>query len=67
MDTWTINYIEELEDRIKQIEKRNIQNAKNLGEAIGALKAIALISEDQELKNKINALHIMHSDTFSNQ
>jgi hypothetical protein len=52
--------IKELEARIKDLEKRNIQNAKNLGEAIGALKAIALISEDQELKDKINALLITH-------
>jgi len=59
--------IKELEARIKDLEKKNIQNAKNLGEAIGALKAIAEICEDQDLKDKINALHIMHSDTFSNE
>ena len=60
MDTWTMNYIEELEARIKEIEKQNIENAKKLGEAIGALKAIAIISENQELKDKINALLITH-------
>jgi hypothetical protein len=59
--------IKELEARIKDLENRNIQNAKNLGEAIGALKGIAIISEDQELKDKINALLIRHSDTFSNE
>jgi hypothetical protein len=55
-----MNYIEELEARIKEIEKQNIENAKKLGEAIGALKAIAIISENQELKDKINALLITH-------
>ena len=55
--------LQELEARIKELEKRNIQNGKKLGEAIGALKAIAIISKDQELKDKINAL----LNTFSNE
>ena len=53
MDTWTMNYIKELEARIKEIEKRNIENAKNLGEAIGALKGILHNDIDEELKVKI--------------
>jgi hypothetical protein len=65
--TWTMNYIEELEARIKELEKQNIENAAKLGEAIGALKGILYNDIDQELKNKINALLIMHSDTFSNE
>jgi hypothetical protein len=64
---WTMNYIEELEARIKELEKQNIENAAKLGEAIGALKGILYNDIDQELKNKINALLIMHSDTFSNE
>jgi hypothetical protein len=65
--TWTMNYIQELEARIKELEKQNIENAAKLGEAIGALKGILYNDIDQELKNKINALLIMHSDTFSNE
>ena len=63
MNTWTMNYIEELEARIKELEKRNIENAAKLGECIGALKGILLNDIDQELKDKINAL----LNTFSNQ
>ena len=63
--TWTMNYIEELESRIKELEKQNIENAAKLGEAIGALKGILYNDIDQELKYKINALLIRHSDTFS--
>lgn len=62
-----MNYIQELEARIKELEKQNIENAAKLGEAIGALKGILYNDIDQELKNKINALLIMHSDTFSNE
>ena len=63
MDTWTMNYLQELEARIKEIEKRNIQNAAKLGECIGALKGILHNDIDQELKDKINAL----LNTFSNE
>jgi hypothetical protein len=63
--TWTMNYIEELESRIKELEKRNIENAAKIGEAIGALKGILYNDIDQDLKDKINALLIRHSDTFS--
>jgi hypothetical protein len=63
--TWTMNYIEELEARIKEIEKRNIENAAKLGEAIGALKGILHNEISEELKEKINALLITHKDTFS--
>ena len=55
--------LQELEARIKELEKRNIENAAKLGEAIGALKGILLNDIDQELKNKINSL----LNTFSNQ
>jgi len=65
--TWTMNYIEELEARIKALEKQNIENAAKIGEAIGALKGILYNDIDKELKDKINALLIMHSDTFSNE
>jgi hypothetical protein len=65
--TWNMNYIEELEARIKQIEKRNIENAAKLGECIGALKGILHNDIDQELKDKINALLMTHKDTFSNE
>lgn len=64
---WTMNYIEELEARIKELEKQNIENAAKLGEAIGALKGILYNDIDKELKDKINALLIMHSNTFSNE
>jgi hypothetical protein len=60
MNTWTMNYIEELEARIKELEKRNIENAAKLGECIGALKGILLNEIEQELKDKINALLITH-------
>ena len=63
MDTWTMNYLQELEARIKEIEKRNIENAAKLGECIGALKGILHNDIDQELKDKINAL----LNTFSNE
>ena len=56
MNTWTMNYIEELEARIKELEKRNIENSAKLGECIGALKGILLNEIDQELKDKINEL-----------
>ena len=59
--------LQELEARIKYLEKRNIENAAKLGEAIGALKGILHNDIDQELKNKINALLITHKDTFSNE
>jgi len=59
--------IQELEARIKDLEKRNIENAAKLGEAIGALKGILHNDIDQELKDKINALLITHSNTFSNE
>jgi hypothetical protein len=62
-----MNYIEELEARIKELEKQNIENAAKLGEAIGALKGILYNDIDKELKDKINALLIMHSNTFSNE
>jgi hypothetical protein len=55
--TWTMNYIEELEARIKSLEKRNIENAAKLGEAIGALKGILHNDIDQELKEKVQ--HIL--------
>jgi hypothetical protein len=58
-----MNYIKELEARIKELEKRNIENSAKLGECIGALKGILLNDIDQELKDKINAL----LNTFSNQ
>ena len=59
--------LQELEARIKDLEKRNIENAAKLGEAIGALKGILHNDIDQELKDKINALLITHKDTFSNE
>lgn len=59
--------LQELEARIKDLEKRNIENAAKLGECIGALKGILHNDIDQELKDKINALLITHKDTFSNQ
>jgi hypothetical protein len=59
--------LQELEARIKDLEKRNIENAAKLGEAIGALKGILHNDIDQELKDKINALLITHSNTFSNE
>jgi hypothetical protein len=65
--TWTMNYIDELEARIKSLEKRNIENAAKLGEAIGALKGILHNEISEELKEKINALLIMHSNTFPNE
>ena len=52
-----MNYIEELEARIKSLEKRNIENAAKLGEAIGALKGILHNDIDQELKEKVQ--HIL--------
>jgi hypothetical protein len=58
-----MNYIKELEARIKELEKRNIENSAKLGECIGALKGILLNDIDKELKDKINAL----LNTFSNQ
>jgi hypothetical protein len=58
-----MNYIKELEARIKELEKRNIENSAKLGECIGALKGILLNDIDQELKDKINAL----LNTFSNE
>lgn len=63
MNTWTMNYIKELEARIKELEKRNIENSAKLGECIGALKGILLNDIDKELKDKINAL----LNTFSNE
>ena len=45
--------LQELEARIKDLEKRNIENAAKLGEAIGALKGILHNDIDQELKDKI--------------
>jgi hypothetical protein len=62
-----MNYIKELEARIKELEKRNIENSAKLGECIGALKGILLNDIDKELKDKINALLIMHNYTFSNE
>jgi hypothetical protein len=59
--------LQELEARIKDLEKRNIENAAKLGEAFGALKGILHNDIDQELKDKINALLIIHKDTFSNE
>ena len=59
--------LQELEARIKDLEKRNIENAAKLGEAIGALKGILHNDIDQELKDKINALLITHCNTFSNE
>jgi hypothetical protein len=58
-----MNYIKELEARIKELEKRNIENSAKLGECIGALKGILLNDIDQELKDKINSL----LNTFSNE
>jgi hypothetical protein len=55
--------LQELEARIKELEKRNIENSAKLGECIGALKGILLNDIDKELKDKINAL----LNTFSNQ
>ena len=52
-----MNYIEELEHRINELEKRNIENAAKLGEAIGALKGILHNEIDQELKEKVK--HIL--------
>lgn len=63
MNTWTMNYIKELEARIKELEKRNIENSAKLGECIGALKGILLNDIDQKLKDKINSL----LNTFSNE
>ena len=59
--------LQELEARIKELEKRNIENAAKLGEAIGALKGILHNDINEELKDKINALLITHKDTFSNE
>ena len=59
--------LQELEARIKDLEKRNIENAAKLGEAIGALKGILHNDIDQELKDKINALLMTHKDTFANE
>jgi hypothetical protein len=59
--------LQELEARIKDLEKRNIENAAKLGECIGALKGILHNDIDQELKDKINALLMTHKDTFSNE
>jgi hypothetical protein len=59
--------LQELEARIKDLEKRNIENAAKLGECIGALKGILHNDINQELKDKINALNIMQKDTFSNE
>jgi hypothetical protein len=59
--------LQELEARIKDLEKRNIENAAKLGEAIGALKGILHNDINQELKDKINALLMTHKDTFSNE
>jgi hypothetical protein len=59
--------LQELEARIKDLEKRNIENAAKLGEAIGALKGILYNDIDKELKDKINELLIIHKDTFSNE
>lgn len=53
---WTMNYIEELEARIKELEKRNIENAAKIGEAIGALKGILHNEISEELKEKINEI-----------
>jgi hypothetical protein len=58
-----MNYIKELEARIKELEKRNIENSAKLGECIGALKGILLNDIDQKLKDKINSL----LNTFSNE
>lgn len=55
--------LQELEARIKDLEKRNIENAAKLGECIGALKGILHNDIDQELKDKINTL----LNTFSNE
>jgi hypothetical protein len=55
--------LQELEARIKELEKRNIENSAKLGECIGALKGILLNDIDQELKDKINSL----LNTFSNE
>jgi hypothetical protein len=52
-----MNYIDELEARIKALEKRNIENAAKLGEAIGALKGILHNEIDEELKDKVE--HIL--------
>jgi predicted RNase H-related nuclease YkuK (DUF458 family) len=52
-----MNYIDELESRIKELEKRNIENAAKLGEAIGALKGILHNDIDQALKEKVE--HIL--------
>jgi len=67
-----MNYKQELEKRIKEaeeqiaaLEKRNIENAKKLGEAIGALKGILHNEISEELKEKINELLITHKDPFS--
>ncbi len=51
-----MNYIEELEARIKELEKRNIENAAKLGECIGALKGILYNEIDEKLKNKIKKI-----------
>ena len=56
MDTWTMNYAKELEARIKELEKQNIENAAKLGEAIGALKGILHNEISEELKEKINEI-----------
>lgn len=48
--------LQELEARIKDLEKRNIENAAKLGECIGALKGILHNDINEELKEKINAI-----------
>jgi hypothetical protein len=48
--------LQELEARIKDLEKQNIKNAAKLGECIGALKGILHNDIDQKLKDKINAI-----------
>jgi hypothetical protein len=62
--TWLMNYKQELEKRIKEgeeqiksLEKRNIENAAKLGEAIGALKGILHNEISEELKEKVQ--HIL--------
>jgi hypothetical protein len=51
-----MNYAKELEARIKELEKQNIENAAKLGEAIGALKGILHNEISEELKEKINEI-----------
>jgi hypothetical protein len=65
--TWTMNYIEELEARIKEIEKRNIENAAKLGEAIGALRAYLTLSKYTfalPLQNEITCNFTFRYNTF---